>query len=184
MDNAVDLVAWANCLDVGTLDDYKGNIGLCFDVSIDGLHVTLAAAALTRDGRVRVEIIDDWDSVNAARRAMPEWVAKIKPRAYGWFPKGPAAVLGADLKGGDAEALADISAVCLGLAEQVSAGKILHSGDALLTHQLGGTARVWTGDAWRFARKGVGQCDAVYALAGAVYLARTLPPPRSKLAIA
>jgi hypothetical protein len=43
-----------------------------------------------------------------------------------------------------------------------------------------GAGRLKRGDAWVFSRKGEGHCDAAYAAAGAVHLARTLPAPVGK----
>jgi hypothetical protein len=184
MESAVDLAAWSGCEDVGTLDGLRDRVALCVDVSLDLQHVTLVAAAMAGDGRVRVEVVEAWESVHRARADLRPLFDRIKPRAFGWFPKGPGASLAADLKTGfDPEALADVNAVCLGLAEQVSARRILQSGDDLLAAQLSGTAKLWSGDGWRFTRKGHGHCDAVYALAGAVHLARTLPPPKPALVV-
>jgi len=178
MDGAVDLAAWREAADAGTLDSVRDRVALCVDVSLDLAHVTLVAAAVLGDGRARVEVVDAWDSVAAARAALPGWLAKTKPQALGWFPNGPAASLAADLRGARrSEPIKgeEVSAVCLGLSEQVLARRVLHSGDPLLAAQLDGTAKAWTGDGWRFARRGRAHCDAVYALAGALHLARTLP---------
>jgi hypothetical protein len=63
------------------------------------------------------------------------------------------------------------------LQEQVVSRRVLHSGDPLLTAHVTGAQRLRQGDAWRFQRQGAGHCDAAYATAGAVHLARTLPSP-------
>jgi hypothetical protein len=178
MDSAVDMAAWREGADPGTLDGLRDRVALCVDVSLDLQHVTLVAAAAAGDGRVRAEVVDAWDSVAAARSALPGLLEKVKPRVFGWFPNGPAASLAADLRGMRKAAPfkgEEISAVCLGLSEQVLARRVLHSGDPLLYAQLDGTSKLWTGDGWRFARRGQAHVDAVYALAGAVHLARTLP---------
>lgn len=183
MDSAVDMAAWRESADSGTLEGSRDRVAVCVDVSLDLAHVTLVAAARGRDDRVRAEVVDAWGSVAAARASLPGWLEKIKPRALGWFPTGPAASLAADLRGvkwAEPIKTGEISAVCLGLSEQILARRVLHSNDPLLAAQLDGTAKLWTGDGWRFARRGAGHCDAVYALAGAVHLARTLPPPVGK----
>jgi hypothetical protein len=186
MDTAVDLRAWQEGADEGTLEGLRDRVALCLDVSLDLAHVSLVAAAVGPDARVRVEVVAAWESVNTARSELPGWLEKVKPRALGWYPKGPGAALATDLRGlRNAEAFKgeDISAICLGLTEQVAARRVLHSGDPLLTAQLGGTSKLWSGDGWRFARKGAGHCDCVYAAAGAIHLARTLPPAPSPLVV-
>ena len=50
----------------------------CFDMAPDGQHATLAAAALTADGRPRVEIVKAWTSSDQARAELPEWLAKLQ----------------------------------------------------------------------------------------------------------
>ena len=74
----------------------------------------------------------------------------------------------------------DVAACCMGLAEQVMSGRIAHSDDPLLNAHIGGAERLKRGDAWVLSRKGEGHVDAAYAVAGAVHLARTLPPPVGK----
>ena len=44
----------------------------------------------------------------------------------------------------------------------------------------GKIGRHTNGDRWRFERKGSGSCEAAYAVAGVVHLARTLPKPLGK----
>jgi hypothetical protein len=139
----------------------------------------LVAAAVADDGRVRAEVVDAWESTADARADLPDLLERVKPRAFGWFPGGPAAALAADLRGvRKAEEIksGEVAAVCQGLAEQVAARRVLHTGDPLLAAQIGGVSKLYSGDGWRFTRKGAGHCDAVYALAGAVHLARLLPP--------
>jgi hypothetical protein len=118
-------------------------------------------------------------------------LAKVKPQALGWFPSGPAAALAADLtdrrKAGRPswppagvtveEIRGEVSAVCMGFAEQVGAAQIVHSDDPLLNAHVAGAERLKRGDAWVFSRRGAGHVDATYAAAGAVHLARTLPSP-------
>jgi hypothetical protein len=183
MDSAVDMAAWREGADTGTLDGLRDRVALCVDVSLDLAHVSLVAAAVGSDGKVRVEVVDAWESVAAARAGLPGWLERVRPRVFGWFPNGPAAALAVDLGGVRKTAPIkgeDISAVCLGLSEQVLARRVLHSSDPLLFAQLDSTSKLWTGDGWRFARRGAAHCDCVYAAAGAVHLARTLPAPVGK----
>lgn len=191
LDPAIDPEAWAACLDDGTLDDVRGRVALCLDVSLDGQHATLVAAATLDDGRVRVEPVRAWSGTDAPRQLradLPELVHRIRPRALGWFPAGPAAAVAASLaeRSGPpgrwppagvqvAELRGETTAVCMGLVDLIRAGDLVHAGDPLLDDQVGWTEKHWQGDAWRFTRKGAGHCDAVYAAAGAAHLARTLP---------
>jgi hypothetical protein len=182
LDSAIDLNVWRESADTGSMDGLRDRVALCLDVSLDMEHVTLVAAAVTGDGKVRTDVVAEWDSVNAARADLPELIERVKPRAFGWFPNGPGATLAADLKDvKNAAPIKDVAVACMGLAEQVTARRVIHSNDPLVAAQMAGTTRLWQGDGWRFARKGgVGHCDAVYALAGAVHLARTLPKPVGK----
>ena len=118
---------------------------------------------------------------------LPGLVKKIKPATIGWFPSGPAAAAAATLaerKGRTSwpppgvtvqEIRGEVTAVCMGLAEEVKGARVLHADEPLLTTHVTAAAKLWQGDAWRFSRKGEGHCDAAYAGAGAVHLARTLP---------
>jgi len=184
LDGAVDGGAWRECADPeGSLDAVRDRVALCIDVAPDLQHVTLAAAAVLDDGRARVEVVDAWQSTQDARADLPGWLERVKPRVVGWFPGGPAASLAAELKGKRdhvALAAADVPAVCQGFAEQIAARRVLHPNDPLLTAQTSGASKLYTGDGWRFTRKGAGHADAVYAAAGAVHLARTLPPPKPR----
>lgn len=183
---AVDATEWLKCLDVDTLDTARGRIALCLDVSPDLRHATLYAAASLDDGRTRIEPVQAWSGqgcTDQLRNDLPGLVAKVKPAKLGWFPSGPAAALAADLQERDGwppdnveleEIRGEVTAVCMGFNEQVTALKIAHSGDPLLDAHIAGAEKLNQGDGWRFSRKGTGHVDALYAAAGAVHLARTL----------
>jgi hypothetical protein len=47
----------------------------------------------------------------------------------------------------------------------------------MLDAQIDRAEKQWQGSAWTFKQSG-GSVDAVYAVAGAVHLARTMPRPR------
>lgn len=197
LDPAIDPVAWAGpCLDPGPIpDELRRRSVLCLDVAPDNRHATLAAAAVLPDGRVRVEVVAAWSGPGASaglRREFRAKVREVRPRALGWVPGGPAASIAPELlkpKGRRQPAVplpsrtrieeirGEVYPVCMGLAELVESGEVAHSDDPLLNLQVGGAERLWYGDQWRFVRKGAGHCDAVYAVAGAVHLARTLPAP-------
>lgn len=189
MNPAIDASLWTRCLDEGDLSAFRSRVVLCVDVSPDHLHATAVAAAVQGDGRCRVEVVDAWDGLGAPerlRRALPTLVAKVKPRVLGWFPDGPAASLLAEMKprpgwppaGVQVQPIrGETGAVCMQFAQEVTAGTVAHSGDPLLSAHVEAAERLpRPGGQWVFSRKG-GQCDAAYAAAGAVYLARTLPPP-------
>jgi hypothetical protein len=167
-------------------------VAVCLDVAPDGQHATLAAAAVLPDGRARVEVVRAWDNTDQLRRDLPGLLARVRPRAFGNHPNGPAAALAADLdkrkragwppKGCEVEAIrGDVAAVCMGLEEQVRAARVVHSDDPLLNAHVTGAERLGpAGAPWVFSRRGGGHCDGAYAAAGAVHLARTLPPSPGK----
>ncbi|MHA6626893.1 terminase [Pseudonocardia sichuanensis] len=203
LDSAIDAAAWKACADPsGSLAAVRDRVALCVDVAPDGAHVTLAGAALLDDGRVRVAVAGAWDSTDAARRELPGLLEQMKPMAIGWFPGGPAAALGAELRavrtvtrlpvarvvGGrvvdsdeeEATRLGGQGAAeaCQGLADLTRSRQVLHPDDPLLNAHVAGTSKRPSGDGWVFARRGgVGHVDAAYAAAGAVHLARMTPAP-------
>jgi hypothetical protein len=183
LDAAVDPMAWSAGNSPGTLPTQPKQVVLCVDISPDQLHATLLAAALVGD-QVRIEPIRAWSGADATaqlRADLPGIVKAVRPLVLGWLPTGPAASLAVWLRTRLAkvckveEIKADAPAVCMGFAEQVRSGSVLHSGDPLLDAQVLGAARRWTADRWVFGRA-AGHCDAVYAAAGAVHLARAHPP--------
>jgi hypothetical protein len=153
----------------------------------------LLVALVLDDGRARIEAVTSWagpQAVTECERDLPGWVRRIRPRTLGWFPGGPAAVIAATLKDRAketgrswaprgtrvAEITGEAPAVCMGFAQQVGAGRVLHSGQDLLDVQADHAEKLWTGDRWVFTRRGSGHVDGMYAAAGAVHLARTIPP--------
>lgn len=201
LDPAIDPDRWKACTALEPIDlaAHRTRTALCLDVSLDGSHATLVAAA-TVEGRTHVEIVKVWKGFGATaalRRDLPGLVAKIRPRALGWFPDGPAAAVAAGMaprRGTEPwpprrvtleEITTEVPAVCMGLAEQVDTDEIRHPDDPVLNQHVGGTQKLRRGESlWLFTRAGTSPIDATYALAGAVHLARTLPPPLPPLAIA
>lgn len=281
LDAAVDLPSWGALADPqGSLGPVRDRVAACLDVSLDGAHVTLAGAAVLADGRVRVEILAAWSSTAEARRELATLLGQVAPAALGWFPSGPAAELGTELRSvslprpvlqrpqdpllervsspldllrnahapipaGFAEcatggctylvpasvrhccvgcatpgppprlpeehdhdcrrrtrtALAppepraprapaaaapgevlelagtEVTEACQEFASLVLARQLVHPDDPLLNAHVAGTSKLRAGDGWRFSRKGAGHVDAAYAAAGAVRIARSLPPP-------
>lgn len=74
---------------------------------------------------------------------------------------------------------------CQTFADLVFQRQVVHLDTPLLNSHVAGAQRLDQGDGWRFVRRGAGHVDAVYAAAGAVHLARSIPapkpPPRSKV---
>lgn len=187
LDPAIDPDAWLACLDLGDLGQLRDRVALCLDVSLDAQHATVVAAAVLDDGRVRLEPVGDWagpDCTLELVRALPALVARVKPKALGWFPKGPAAAVSLDLRkragwpprGVKLEPIAAETAdVCMGFSRTVDSRLVAHSADPLLNAHVGVAERLRSGDRWTFTRKGSGHVDALYAAAGAAHLARGLP---------
>jgi hypothetical protein len=201
LDPAIEPAAWTAA---GTdtpvnLAEHRDKLALAFDVSLDGTHSTLVGAAVI-DGRVHIEVIEAWSGfghTKALRAELPDIVRKVRPRAFGYFPGGPAAAVAAELaeKRGTAatrwpprrvdvaEIRGDVVACAMGLADVVHGGDLVHPKDPLLDQQVEGAQRLPRGDGWVFTRRGAAPVDAVYAMAGAVHLARTLPPAPPPLAV-
>lgn len=200
LDSAIDEDAWraAGAGEPIDLAEHRDKLALCVDVSLDGSHATLVAAAQV-DGITHAEVVRTWHGYGATaslRQDLPGLVERLKPRALGWFPAGPAASVAASLSakaGGRnwargrtrvAELTAETAAVCMGLAEQVLAGEVHHPDDPMLNAHVSATQKLRRADAWVFTRRGSAPIDATYALAGAVHLARTLPAALPPLQVA
>lgn len=203
LDPAIDPDAWDGCeVPVFTLDRHRDRLAGCVDVSLDGRHALFVVAAKV-DSRVLVETVRAWEGEGALRRMradLPGLVTRIRPRAFGWFPNGPAARAAADLadpkrKGRRTwpptgvrveEIRADTPACCMALATLVDDRELAHNGDELLTAHARAAQKLWTGATWVFVRRGAMPVNGAYAMAGAVHLARTLPPPvgRPRLVVA
>jgi hypothetical protein len=191
---AIEPSAWKKrgAKDPIQLSEHRDKVALCFDISMDERHVALVAAALV-DGKVHVEPVQAWSGEGCIadfRRDIPKLAEKIKPRAIGWFPNGPAASVAADMTASRTRGWpprrvtleplkTETTAVCMGLAQLVLAGEIAHTNDPMLDAHVAGAQRLQRGDGWIYARRGRGPVDGAYAAAGAVHLARTLPaaPP-------
>ena len=195
LDPAIDPDAWDMAGTATPIDlaEHRDKVALCLDVSTDESHATLTAAAVI-DGITHVDVVAAWDSLDAVRRELPALVRKVQPRRFGWLPNGPAAALAADLSVRKATGwpprrveltpiTAETAAVCMALPGLVAAKQIQHSGDPMQDAQVSRAQRLRRGDTWVYGRRGTGPVDAVYALAGAVHLARTMPPPRAPLVV-
>jgi hypothetical protein len=197
LDGAFDLGAWKAGADTGTMDAHRDRISACFEVSQDGQHASLLVAAKLGDGRPRVEVVAAWDSTETARAELARELAKVKPKAFTWFPGGPAAGLATTLRplalrynrhpgprrpgeppedGGLTGA--KVPEVCQEMADLVRARQVIHPGDPLLDAHVRGASKLHTGDGWRFMRKDAGHVDAAYAAAGAISVALAMPAPK------
>jgi hypothetical protein len=199
---AINPEHWRACAGSPGLGSLRGRIAACLDVAPNGEHATLAVAAVDANGMVRVELVRVWDTTAALRRSLPLVVARVKPRVFGWFPNGPAAAVATELAAPKKrrsvawpppgvevrDIRTEVPAVCMGLEELTRAGGLLHPQDEVLNMQIGDArqAKLANGT-WVFDRgEGGGPIDAVYAVAGAVHMARLLPqaPPARRLVVA
>lgn len=176
------------------LAPHRKILALCLDVALDGSHAALVAAA-TIDGITHVELVETWigfGCTQALRRDLPGIVHRLRPRRVGWFPSGPAAAVAATVKAPSGSRTwwprrtevqeisglgAEAAAVCMGFADVVAGREVRHPRDAALTAHVTSTEWLTRGDAQVFTRQGARPINAAYAAAGAVHLARTMPPP-------
>jgi phage terminase large subunit-like protein len=195
LDPAIDPDNWTACgvdpADGVDLADHRRETALCLDVALDGTHATLVAAVVL-DGVTHLEVVAAWSGEGWSRRLrdeLPALTERIRPRMFGWFPNGPAAVVTTDLRkrrGNRAwpprgtklqEITGEVHTVCMGFANRVDDRLVRHLRDRLLTAHADRTQKLTRGEVWTFTRSGVEPVDALYAAAGADYLARTMPPP-------
>lgn len=190
-DHALDQEAWRGGLDKASVADYReAPMYGAVDVSLDGQHTTLVIGTPVADGKVRVWTAAAWDSVDAARVALPAILAALKLKRLAWCTSGPAAELSPVLRtagrrpgskrGTELVELTGVplSEACMGLAGAVRGRLVLHQGDALLDSQVDGAGKLWQGDRFVFTRRGAGHVDAVYSLALCVHAILTAPRPR------
>jgi hypothetical protein len=195
LDGAIDFAAWKALTDPqGVMDAHRERLAACLDAAPDGDHFTLAVAAKLADGRPRIELVGDWTSTADVRAELPRLLARIKPKAFGWFPTGPAAELATIIRPlavkinkhpgerADGEVPEDgaiagarVAEACQEFAGLVRARALVHGGQELLDNHVRGASKLYTGDGWRFTRRGDGHCDAAYAAAGAVKVLLAMP---------
>lgn len=195
LDGAIDYEAWKTLCDPsGTMDAHRGKLAACLDAAPDGQHFTLTVAAKLADGRPRIELVRDWTSTADVRRELAGALAEIKPRAFGWYPGGPCAEIGSIIRPlatkinkhagtrGELEIAEDgeikgarVSEACQEFSGLVRARSLVHAGQELLDTHVRGASKLYTGDGWRFTRRGEGHCDAAYSAAGAVSVLLTMP---------
>jgi phage terminase large subunit-like protein len=182
LDAAFNARAWVNSYRTGVVDPTGIHVW-GFDVNRAGTRATLVAAQI-QDGKTRVQVISEWrqEELQHVTTDLIRLLKHRKPKAMYWFPNGPAATYGAQLKnlkipGVRIEELrGEISDAHMGFAEAVQQERILHDNDPLLTDHVTGAQKLWTGDAWKYSRKGKGNVDAAYAAAAAWMGIHTMPP--------
>ncbi len=197
MDPAINGAAWKECLTITMqavqFADLRGRVAMCFDVAPSMQHATLYAAAEQADGKVRIGAVREWVGPGCADRAgreLPGLIGRLKPRAFGVLPAGPAAAVMSALatnrpgvwppRGVAVEEIrGELTAVCLGFAALVDGIQVQRGPEPLIDGQVATAEKLPRGDAWVFSRRGAGDCDALYAAAGAAHLARTLPADTS-----
>lgn len=189
MDAAINPDRWADCFseDIDWKDASKKSV-MFLDVSLNQTRASLCAAFELPDGTIQVGVKESWSEqrMKFLARDLKAILKDEKPKAFGWFPIGPSAAYASSLKTLKIpgvtiqEVTGEVADSCMGLADEVFSKRIVHSSPAgdLLTTQITAVAKLWTGDRWKFTRKGVGDCDAAYAAAGAINLVRTMPPPQ------
>jgi hypothetical protein len=196
LDPAIDPRAWQSALVDEGLDAVRDRTVMVYDVALSGLHATLYAAARMPSGKVRVDVVAEWEGPGCATsgiRQVQRLVRELKPKRFGWLPSGPAAVAAAGIADRTRregrrgtwpplgvvveEIREEVPAVCMGFADAVEAGEIERTADPLLNAQVETTQWAPQGARRVFARAGDGNCDAVYAAAGAAHLARIMPAP-------
>lgn len=195
LNTAIDMERWATLTSDNPIDlaQHRQRVALCLDVSLDGTHAILIAAAVL-DGIVHLEVVESWADMSRLRVELVPLVTKVRPAAFGWFPAGPAAAIASGLadqrrvwppRRVTVEAIrGDVTACCMGLALEVSTSQLRHPDDPLLNSHLTAAGKLQRGDQWVFQRRGAGPVNGAYAAAGAVHLARTLPPPAPPLMVA
>ncbi len=201
LDPAIDPDSFAECgiarEDFPDLARHRRAVALLLDVSMDATHATLYAAAKI-DGIVYGDPVRAWsgdDCTKRVRAELPGVVEQVRPRMVGWIPDGPAAVIAADLRkrrGGRSwaprgtkieEIRGDIPAVCMGAADLIRSAGFRHARDPMINAHVARTAKITRGDVWVFTRDGHESVDGTYAMAGAIHLARIIPPPRALSAV-
>jgi hypothetical protein len=180
LDAAVDMIAWGTLADRAGPSARAGTASLVLESSNDGAHITaVSAVQLPDDGRVRLRMVREWTSTARARRELPELVELLKPKAVGWFPKGPGSVFSAAMgKFKNAVPIRGtaVQEAHMTFADYVEGRQILQPGDATLDLHMARTSRVGTEASWQFDH-GPEHTDAAWAAAGALHLALTQPDP-------
>lgn len=193
LNTAIDPGGWAACADPAGLGG-DGAVALCLETALDGGQTVAVKATKLSDGRVRIELAAVWDSPDAAKLGLDSLKAALRPKAIGWYPKGPGASLSAKLRGYNPKATdagskarkvaheitgLKVAEAHMTFAERVEARALIHPDSAILNEHARYTGMVGTDASWIFDR-GPGATQAMWAAAGALYLALYLPEPKPR----
>ena len=174
LDTLVNPSAWKGCADPHlTLDSVRSRVVACFEVAPDSAHAVLVSAAKLDDGRIGLDVVKAWKDLKTAELELPELLARVKPKLFGWFPEGPAAEMATKLRRVRGQREIKGAAVTESCQEYVGAihrDAVRHRNDPLLSTHTIAARKAPVSDGYRFTRKG-GHVDAAYAAAGARMLA-------------
>lgn len=188
LEPALDMTSWDSTAMVVDLSPYRSLVSLAIDLSPDGLHGSCYAAAVI-NGTVHIDPVAEWagaGTTSAMRRELPMHIKRIRPRTVGWAPSGPIAAIGVEFAGAKwvpsgttmSPAKTEMPPICMGFADLIKSGDIVHSPDPMLAMQAVSAKKLKRGDTWVFTRaEGFESAwvDAVYAAAIAVHQARSAP---------
>lgn len=181
-DGAINPTAWEAGGIGQTLQWAKGRIVMFLDMSPDRRHVALVGACVSKDGRVHAERIKRWlgtDATTDMQRDLPDVLRRFGARRLLWFSGGQMKAVAPWLRklrvAGVAidELKSEWNEVCMHLAQQVEAGQVVYKPDDEMTDHVTGAFKKYSGKSWCFDRQAPGYCDFAYALAGAVWGARS-----------
>jgi len=188
LDAAVDPKAWESA--AGQFEMAKDRRAMVVDISGDMRRATLAVARVTPGDKVQLALVASWDGADAIKRMRAELPGLVKAgraRKLGYLPIGPGAAIMPAMQskgrspfppGCEVEPITgEVAALCMGFAEQVQAGEIVHLDEPLLNVQVVGAAKKWSNGRWVFDYSGERYAETAYAAAGAVHLARMMPAP-------
>lgn len=177
MNTAIDPAGWAACADAAGAQS-RAPTAVCVDMAVEGEHVLAFSAAVLGDGRVRIDLVGAWDTTERARKGITELRKQLKPKAMGWFPKGPGAALSATMRKLSANPITGLaqSEACMTFADFVDGRRLIHPDNPILNDHARHTGSVGSAASWTFDR-GPGATHGMWAAAGALHLALNEPEP-------